>query len=251
MAVDQRLDGIRAKIERASIQLSQFEHNAGAFQRGAYTTRVEPDFKAGVFRLFAKDMGLGDPPIQLRLLAGEVAYQLRSALDHLAYIFAIQVPEWSREFPVFDTRDGYEAKGRSKIKGMSAYHETVVDSVQPYKLGDGGPAHYDPLWMLHSINNTDKHRVIPACAMYPSDLRVKVQTGRGFDTHLVHILPGVTRPKDGTEITSFPWPDLKASVNVDTFCVVAFEKIGDSQFEPIVPFFTGAICHVDNVVNRF
>lgn len=252
MGADPQLDGIRAKIERASIQLGQFEHDAVAFQRGAYTTRVEPDFKAGVFRLFAKDMGLGDPPIQLRLLAGEIAYQLRSALDHLAYIFAVQVPEWGREFPIFDTRAGYEAKGRPKIKGMSAYHETIVESVQPYKRkGDGGPAHFDPLWMLHSINNTDKHRVIPACATYPSDLRVKVQTGTGFDTHLVHMLPGITRPKDGTEITSFPWRDLHVSVNVETFCVVAFEKIADSQFQPIVAFFTGAICEVADIVNRF
>jgi len=251
MAADPRLDGIRAKIERASIQLSQFEHNAEAFERGAYTTRVEPDFKAGVFRLFAKDIGLGDPPIQLRLFAGEIAYQLRSALDHLAYIFAVQVSEWSREFPIFDTRDGYETKGRPKIRGMTTYHETIVESVQPYKRGDGGPAHFDPLWMLHSINNTDKHRVIPACATYPSDLRVKVQTRTGFDTHLVHMLPGITRPKDGTEITSFPWHDLHVSVNVETFCVVAFEKIADWQFEPIVPFFTGVICQVADIVNRF
>ena len=105
--------------------------------------------------------------------------------------------------------------------------------------------------MLHSINNTDKHRVIPACATYPSDLRVKVQIGTGFDTHLVHVLPGLTRPKDGTEITSFPWPDLDVTVNVETFCAVAFEKIADSQFEPIVPFFTGAICQVADIVNRF
>jgi hypothetical protein len=252
MAADPRLDGIRAKIDRASIQLGRFEHDAAAFQRGAFTTRVEPDFKAGVFRLFAKDMGLGDPPIQLRLLAGEIAYQLRSALDHLAYIFAVQTSEWNREFPIFDTHAGYQTKGLSKIKGMSAYHETVVESVQPYKRkGDGGPAHFDPLWMLHSINIVDKHRVIPACATYPSDLRVKVQTATGFDTHLVHMLPGVTRPTDGTEITSFPWPDLHASVNVDTFCVVAFEKIADLQFQPIVPFFTDAICEVADIVNRF
>jgi hypothetical protein len=190
------LDGIRAKIERASIHLSQFEHHASPFQRRAYTTRVEPDFKAGVFRLIAKDMGVGDPPIQLRLLAGEIAYQLRSALDHLAFIFAVQVSEWSREFPIFDTRDGYETKGRAKIKGMSAYHEAIVESVQPLKRGDGSPAHYDPLWMLHSINNTDKHRVIPACATYPSDLRVKVQTRRV--AHPLRPLQrvGTSNPKD-------------------------------------------------------
>ncbi len=134
---------------------------------------------------------------------------------------------------------------------MSTYHKTIVDSVQPYKRGDGSPAHYDPLWMLHNINNTDKHRVIPACATYPNDLRVKVQTRTGFESHLVHILPGVMRPKDGEELTYFPWHDLNVSVDVSTFCVLSFEKIADSQFEPIVPFFTGAICQVADIVNRF
>jgi hypothetical protein len=41
------------------------------------------------------------------------------------------------------------------------------------------------------------------------------------------------------------------SVDVETFCVVAFEKIADSEFEPIVSFFTGAICRVADIVNRF
>jgi hypothetical protein len=245
------LKGIHAKIERASLHLSKFEHDAEAFERGAFATRVEPDFKAGVFRLIAKDMGLGDPPIPLMLLAGEISYQLRSALDHLAYIFAVKTPEGSREFPIFDTRAGYENKGRAKIKGMSAYHESIVQSAQPYQRGDGGPAHFHRLWMLHTINNTDKHRVIPACATYPSDLRVKVQTGTEVDTHSVHLLPGVVRPKDGTELTSFSWTDLNANVDVKTFCLVAFEKIADSQFEPIVPFFTNVICDVADIVNRF
>src|SRR4051794_15113303 len=108
---------------------------------------------------------------------------------------------------------------------MSAHHEAIVESAQPFKRGDGGPAHYASLWMLHSINNIDKHRVIPACATLPGDLRVNVQTRAGVDTRLVHILPGFTRPKDGAEITSFAWPDLEASVNVETYCVVSFEEI--------------------------
>ena len=135
---------------------------------------MEPDFKAGVFRLFAKDMGLGDPPIQLRLLAGEISYQLRSALDHLADIFAVQTSEWSREFPIFDSRAGYETKGLSQDKGnvrLSRERRRRESNL----INEGGwrscPLH--PSWMLHSINIVDniEHS---SCATYPSDLRVKV-----------------------------------------------------------------------------
>jgi hypothetical protein len=123
------LDGVKAKIERATLHLEKFRRDASPFEDGAYTTRVDPDLPAGVFRLFAKDMGLGSPPVQLMLLAGEIAYQLRSALDHIAFVFATDLPEIAREFPIFDNREGYEKKGRAKIEGMSSYHEEIVVSV--------------------------------------------------------------------------------------------------------------------------
>src|SRR5580704_11097488 len=108
------LDGVKAKIDRATQHLETFRRDSNVFEEGAYHTLAQPDLPAGVFRLFAKDMGLGSPPVQLMLLAGEIAYQLRSALDHIAFVFATDLPEIARKFPIFDSQEGYEKKGRAK-----------------------------------------------------------------------------------------------------------------------------------------
>ncbi len=81
-----QLDGVKAKIERAVKHIEQFDRDIHRFEREAYTVRLEPDVNARTLNLFLVDMGLGDPPVDLGLLAGEVVYQLRSALDHIVYI---------------------------------------------------------------------------------------------------------------------------------------------------------------------
>jgi hypothetical protein len=192
-------------------------------------------------------MGLGDPPVQLMLLGGEIAYQLRSALDHLVYIFAVETPEGKREFPIFDTPEEYEKRGRAKIRGMPPRLAAIVESVQPFHRG--AAKHQDTLWMLHRINIIDKHRIIPASVVYTSDVKVRVETDRGFDVHLL-VMEQVCF-EDGTELTSFPLPDLNVSVDTETFCAVAFAEIADSKYEAIVPFFTRAICDVSDIVEQF
>ena len=238
------LDDVNAKIERASYHLVEFDRQAEPFERGAYTTEAVPDTDAGIFRLIAKDMGLGKPPVQMMLLAGEIAHQLRSALDHISFIFATEIPESGRSFPLVDTPK-YESSCLPKIKGMSLEHQAIVESVQPYKHASDGRA--DTLWLLHHLNIIDKHRVIPACMIYPGHLDVRING----ESHSVSLAWENINPQDGTELTSFPWPDLSANVEVKTSCEVAFEDVKGHKFIGVSRFFTAAICSVASVAERF
>lgn len=47
------------------------------------------------------------------------------------------------------------------IKGVSPLVAGAIEREQPYVRFAPTP-HYDPLWTLQRLNNTDKHRLIPA-----------------------------------------------------------------------------------------
>jgi hypothetical protein len=237
------LSNVIAKIERASVRLVEFERDA-EFARNAYSVRVGPDFSAGVFRFIAKDEGLGDPPVPLMLLAGEIAHQLRSSLDHISFLFSTGTSENDRYFPICDCPNKFQKNGLSKIKGMCPSQQAAVESIQPYH--DADPSR-NILWMLHRLDIIDKHRVIPACMVLPNALEVDV----GGDHHSVQLSWDKVHPKDGTELTSFSWDDLGAKVKAKAICEIAFLEVAGSRYEPIVPFFTQAVGAVRDIAERF
>jgi len=95
------------------------------------------------------------PPVELGLLVGEVAHQLRSALDHVAnglVAAAGNAPTSRTAFPVLDVRPplGLRIHG-----GVSPEALAAVDALQPYQRSD---PHSHPLHVLTTLWNIDKHR---------------------------------------------------------------------------------------------
>jgi hypothetical protein len=242
------LDGVRAKIERAKEHIEQLDLNILRFERKAYTLRAEPDINSGLLNYFVVDMGLGDPPVPLRLLAGEIAYQLRSALDHIIYILAKDARENKREFPIFEELDKYESDAPSKIKGVSPRAETIIKDAQPFHASS---PHEHPLWMLHKINNTDKHRVIPACSVYTSQVTTDFSGG---PVYFINLEVGRREAKDGTKIGPVPLPrDYTSEMKMDSqvLFTVAFNEIGDSKLEPAVPLLLQIVGRIEELVSEF
>ena len=110
---------------------------------------------------------------------GEIAYGLRSALDHLAWQLVLLdggTPGRSTAFPVMTTP-------RSDKEGRPVYPDLVpplrrtdirraIDEHQPYRLAVHGEQYEDVaprslLWMLNELCNIDKHRqvLVVACAV--------------------------------------------------------------------------------------
>jgi hypothetical protein len=240
------LDGARAKVERAIQHINKFSQDAAPFEVWNHIVRAEADPQAGVMRLYAVQIGGREPPPNyLVLLAGEIAYQLRSALDHVIYLLAKKAPDRRRQFPIFKERKEYIARAPSMIEGVSAHANALIETYQPYH---GIPADQDSLWMLQDLNNTDKHRLIPTCFIVGDHLRVFFPDGTQSD--FTYLFPGSVL-KDGTMLCHFRLPDLEVQMKAQLFCSIAFEQIGGAQNQAVVPILAKMASNVGWIVESF
>jgi hypothetical protein len=108
------------------------------------------------------------PPIEISILAGEMIYQMRSALDHLAFqlvkvnpnISTIE-PKWEEntEFPLLtkwpNNRPAKKSDFSRALPGISDGAFAIIESLQPYH---GVGAVNNALGFLRHLSNIDKHR---------------------------------------------------------------------------------------------
>jgi hypothetical protein len=161
------LEGPRAKLDRAREHLGALRHEVDAFlDRDPYVSVRETDSENGdyVWRMEVHRTA----PVRLGILIGDVVHNLRSSLDHLAWQLALirtDSPRQSTEFPIFidaksgPGKEGFEPKGREKIRDLPDDAQKLIEAVQPYSPD---AAARGLLWLLHKMSNTDKHRIILA-----------------------------------------------------------------------------------------
>lgn len=116
-------------------------------------------------------------PDRWALLIGDIAHNFRSSLDQLAYslMFAYTpTPTNSEindsEFPIFGKRPPTANELRKKIGAIDPQAQAVIEGLQPHHGGPDYSSH--PLWVLHDINNIDKHRLLHVTATMPTMLGV-------------------------------------------------------------------------------
>ena len=151
------LEGIEAKIERARTCLCDLDSEITNYCRD----------KVEQVRREARHLGagaaflLGEPaniPIDWPVSVGEIAYNLRSSLDHLVWQLVLhngRTPTTANQFPIFQDEDKYKTAARRQLKGVSAPSRKVIEGLQPYQENDWIGAY---LWILQCICNIDKHR---------------------------------------------------------------------------------------------
>jgi hypothetical protein len=144
------------------------------------------------------------PPDRLLMLIGDVLYNLRSALDHLAWSLAGAKADRSTEFPIFCEETGFLGqRGQAKIHDIPAAAQTIIESLQPYKKSHSSPER-TPLWLLQAANIEDKHHTLNLVA---AGVRgdIHVNTSR---RHPAYGLTGTTGDyltfEDGAEIFRMP-----------------------------------------------
>ena len=151
---------IVSRIERAKKHILDLEQAFSAFvdKESAYAARFEDDAKAGERRYYlatAKNL-----PLDLALITGDAVHNLRSALDHLAYLL-VNVgthgtgPSSHVYFPIFENASKYKAGLSGKVKGMRQDAIDAISATEPYGGGNG-----DAFYQLHCLNNIDKHRLL-------------------------------------------------------------------------------------------
>ena len=157
------MEGIEAKIDRARECLQTLEADMAAFceyQRRRTIFEIEQGWASIVGENIPK------APISYSIRVGEIAYNLRSALDHLVSQLVInngRRPSYRTEFPIYRDRDQYEKAAETRLKGVSQLHKDLIQLLQPLHRDGAVGAH---LWMLHSICNIDKHRHLNIVALH-------------------------------------------------------------------------------------
>lgn len=154
------LDGIRAKTDRAGEHLDALDQAVRDFQReNPYRGLREKMGSTGLY-ITGFDGKVPSPPLLINVLVGDFAHNLRSALDHLAWQLALldsPQPNPNTSFPIFPTLSGGFERMLQKLPPAA---RDDIERLQPYQRGDDYRS--DPLWVLHEIWNTDKHRVLVA-----------------------------------------------------------------------------------------
>lgn len=190
------LGGPRAKIERANRQIITLQQSVqGFFRDNLYEIReAERKSKAGNYPLRVKS-GPQEFPIDWSVVIGEIAHDLRSALDGLTWQVALLGPNspsfytsfpicldkclakkvGDRTYPAFDPCK--EVKRRGCLQSIPSHLWTRFERFQPYKRGNGG--RHSPLVLLNELNNTDKHRLVTV--LTPTAVSV---TFSGFAGHV-------------------------------------------------------------------
>lgn len=183
MTTPHPLEGPRLKVRRAKSEIDLLAGLQDVFIKDAKYQVVRAEFnpktQKQVHRLRVE--GPESPPHDWGVLIGEIAHNLRSALDGLTWQLALlqtDTPASRTQFPVFRIRrtkrkgpgknliPHFEDGGRNMIRDLSRPHQAVIEGLQPYKRRRGvrvSPS-YHPLYLLSEINNADKHRTLQVAA---------------------------------------------------------------------------------------
>ena len=166
-----QMPGIRAKIDRAMehlLKLNEELHRYLDLDPIALVRQIQPDGETSAIAVQLTTQ----PPVLLSVLVGEIAHQLRSAVDHIAYglvLAAGNTPTTRTSFPVCKSRPNRLAVHG----GVSNEALSRIDELQPYQQDDP-TAH--PLYVLNELWNVDKHRTLHLTALMLTNTQVFLGT---------------------------------------------------------------------------
>lgn len=233
------LDGIWEKIRRADEHINGLDVEINTFlDSNIYRAVSEPNHDGREHSL--KIIG-PDPPLRFSVIAGEIIHHCRSALDQLIWQLVVAnggQPNRQHAFPVCPTNDDFKNACKSgKIKGISDGATALVESFQPYHNPKGFEWH--PLWVLHDMDVTDKHRLLVVFVAQAFISEVSIDTGVEGNTDLVGIVPSKHPAKPtlhGTEVLRFKFRQSVPNAKLDGIPVVhiVFEKYGPVPNQPVM-----------------
>ena len=149
--------GIQTKLERAQESLEGLSSRI-AFHCANEKVRLETATRQAT----DPDAGYEEPETvyEYSIAVGEIAYNLRSALDHLIWQLVSangESPNHRNEFPIFLDAGDYDKSVENRLRGLDDRQRSMIESFQPFQDNRSVGPH---LWMLYTICNIDKHRYL-------------------------------------------------------------------------------------------
>ncbi len=174
-----RLDGALTKVERAKQHVGDLEAELRAFH-GTNPYVVAAKRNPETHQLVYYVASVQEVPRSISAIAGDVLQNLRSALDHLAYQLVCSglgrepTEQEARAiaFPIARSAQELESLVPGKVKGAS---QSAMDAIKAAKPCKG---RNDALWLIHSLNNIDKHRLLIAVRLTSASTRVPICAAR-------------------------------------------------------------------------
>jgi hypothetical protein len=169
--------GAHARLDRALEQThvlhAEFQEFAA---RSPHAVREIHDAPTG--RKRAEYLVLEEFPDAWSAIVGEIAYDLRSALDHAVYdltCIGSGGPLGQTGFPIFEDEVRYDelttrgepalGSGVFKIRGVNEYAKAAIRSLQPFEARKAAPFDEPALSLLGELNAVDRQRTIPLCRL--------------------------------------------------------------------------------------
>jgi hypothetical protein len=165
----------KLKIKRANQHIDELNRIFADFLKSdfcGFRIEKEPDTGQNVVK-FKQTKSM---PCEVPLIIGDAIHNLRSALDLMAceiVALAGGTPDTWTHFPFRDTRkeliDTING-GQIKVAGIDIV-DLIVDTIKPYKGGN------DALHAIHSLDITDKHRLLIPTASISAFTNVNARVG--------------------------------------------------------------------------
>ncbi len=142
------------KVKWAKDQISNLNEKRLAFVANRYLGVPKFNVETDVTEFILGEIPAINPEISL--MVGDIAHNLRTALDHLTCELArsVGVSDPRVYFPICESAEVYKRESGGKTKGIPPEAKDVFDRIGPY----GG--HNDYLWGLHELDRIDKHRLV-------------------------------------------------------------------------------------------
>lgn len=227
--MDQRLRGPVLKLNRAGSSIEQLHREIQAFSqthRYQIVYEVEEEKQETVVRArFDNKL-----PEDFDVLAGEILFSLRSALDQL--VCAIAAKEGHVEFkdfyfPFANSKEAFESKDTTrKVAKLSEPARNTLMEYKAYPEGNNF------LWVINQLNLIDKHRQLIAVGAVAADITI---TGGVFNSGVVlGNTPGWAPFSEGLELLRYGGTaklQAEPSIRVDTN--ISFADINFLQSIPM------------------
>jgi hypothetical protein len=200
------LDSASVKIDRAADHLNEIRRIVASLAATANSYEIVKDSNGK-----EKIHFLIQPPSTISVLAGEAVYQLRSALDHLAFdlvkrnVTGAALPKgWENrcDFPLWlsipsGQRPPLSYNCFKDLPGISETAFAFIESVQPYRSGVGAGTP-NVMELLSKLSNIDRHRYLNVTLPKASEYHTLVLNGGREYSY------GRGGLKDGAEVQALP-----------------------------------------------
>ena len=251
------LEGPAAKLARAESQFVVIEHQIESLWHPNEPWPVtSKTYRGGLeHRFYLGELPSVEPA--WALIAGEIMFNLRCALDHLVWELHVRhyrgraIPaaiERASQFPIFDDAARFREQGQGRIKTLSERDRRAIAFLQPYvRRNDEWRSTRRALWDLNTLHNIDKHRKLHVVA---STQGLAITPGfppsTGFDSH-----PVFGPVKSGDHIDTWTFTDLPTKTYEHTGAYIDVVLEQPAHERDLVELLDGLVVAVARVLERF